>query len=189
MTRLSHLNATLVTYAETLNPEKTLFTVWQNDDLTNSTRDDSTGLFTREFLFQNYQACIESRASLANATSIGFSSNTANVSFCLEDFSLLPTQVPSAGEVQVQDVAPSLPHISPQPLTHACATPPPPRGPSPCLPQEAVLGYKQVSYMYSMGQPAPLQICLATQSFLSVLFFCGACHVLLTPTALRATQG
>lgn len=105
----SQCNFGLVTYAETLNPEKTLFTVWQNDDLTNSTRDDSTGLFTRDFLFQNYQACIESRPSLSNVTSIGFSSNTANVSFCLEDFSLLPTRVPSAGEVPVPDFAPFFP--------------------------------------------------------------------------------
>lgn len=92
-------NFGLVTYAETLDPEKTLFTVWSDDELTNSTRDDSTGLFTRKFIFQNYQACIEPRSSLANITSIGCSSNTANVSFCLEDFTLLPTQVPSTGEI------------------------------------------------------------------------------------------
>jgi len=35
---------------------------------------------------------------LPNVTSIGFSSNTDNVSFCLEDFHMLPSQVASAGE-------------------------------------------------------------------------------------------
>ena len=99
----SQCNFGLVTYAETLNPEKTLFTVWVNDKMTNATRNDSTGLFTRSLLFQNYQACIESRSALANVTSIGFQSNAANVSFCLEDFSLLPTQVPSAGELPVHN--------------------------------------------------------------------------------------
>ena len=119
----SQCNFGLVTYAETLNPEKTLFTVWYNDELTNSTRDDDTGIFTRKFLFQNYQACIDSRSSLKNVTSIGFSSNTANVSFCLQDFRLLPTQVPSAGEVHIYIVAVALqippfpPHPSP-PHTH-----------------------------------------------------------------------
>ena len=104
----SQCNFGLVTFGEMLNPETTLFTVSYNDELTNSTRDDDTGIFTRKFLFQNYQACILSRSSLENVTSIGFSSNTANVSFCLQDFRLLPTQVPSAGEVHIYIAAVAL---------------------------------------------------------------------------------
>ena len=37
-------------------------------------------------------------ASLANVTSIGFSSNTDNVSFCVEDFPMLPSQLASSGK-------------------------------------------------------------------------------------------
>ena len=86
-------------YAETLGkPEHISFTTYTDDWLTNSTRDDITGDFTRTFLFQNFQACVHSSSALANVTSIGFASNSANVSFCLEDFQMLPSQVASPGE-------------------------------------------------------------------------------------------
>lgn len=78
---------------------------WFDDHKMNRTRDDSTGVFTRSFLFQNYQACINSSSLLANVTTIGFSSRTDNVSFCLEDFSLLPTRVAPAGEPYLYNAA------------------------------------------------------------------------------------
>ena len=87
------------TYAETLGkPEHLSYSTYTSDWLTNSTRDDITGDFTSLFLFQNFQACVPSSSALANVTSIGFSSNSANVSFCLEEFQMLPTQVASPGE-------------------------------------------------------------------------------------------
>ena len=94
----SQCNFGISTYAETLNSGKTLYTVYSYDSLANSTRDDSTGDFTRMHLYQNYQACIPSSSALANVTSIGFSSNSPNVSFCLENFQMLPSQVASPGE-------------------------------------------------------------------------------------------
>lgn len=67
-----------------------------NDALTYSTRNDETGWFSRSFIFQNFQPCIP---SLAPTTRIGFSSlSNSGVSFCLQDLSLLPSQVASAGE-------------------------------------------------------------------------------------------
>lgn len=64
------------------------------DDAT-PTRD---GNFTRKFLFRNFAACIESSSALASINSIGFFSRTGDVSFCIEDFNLLLTEVPSPGE-------------------------------------------------------------------------------------------
>ena len=95
-------NFGISTYGETLTFQwkapQAEYTVYSYDSLTNSTRDDSTGDFTRMHLYQNYQGCIPSSSALANVTSIGFSSNSANVSFCLQDFQMLPSQVASPGE-------------------------------------------------------------------------------------------
>lgn len=97
-------NFGLDTYAETLNrqsPENARFIIYPDAKVNSTSRNDTTGFFTRSFLFQNYQACIESRSDLTRVTSIGFTSQRANVSFCLEDFRLLPTQIPSAGELTI----------------------------------------------------------------------------------------
>ena len=120
-------NFGLFTYGLILDPAETTFIFLAGDEATNSTRDDSTGLFTRKFLFQNYQACVESRSSLTNVTGIGFSSNTANVSFCLEDFKLLPTQVPSTGELHMHSivVAPAPPSSPPVHPLHPLSSGPP----------------------------------------------------------------
>lgn len=56
------------------------------------------GKFTRTFLFRNFAACVGSSSALANISSIGFFSRTSDVSFCIEDFNLLLTEVPSPGE-------------------------------------------------------------------------------------------
>ena len=69
--------------------------VWRFDDMNSLTRNATTGLFTRSFPFQNFQSCTSSQASI---TVVGFSSDAANVSFCLEDLRLLPSEVPSPGE-------------------------------------------------------------------------------------------
>ena len=95
-------NFGLDTYAETLNrqsPDSARFTVYSDALINSTSRNDTTGFFARSFLFQNYQACIESRSDLTRVTSIGFTSQSANVSFCLEDLKLLPSQIPSAGEL------------------------------------------------------------------------------------------
>ncbi len=94
----SQCNFGIRTVAESFNPAQNLYTVYSSDQETNSTRDDTTGLFKRQYLFQNYQACIPTRSALVNVTSIGFSSNKNNVSFCLEDFDLLPSEVNPAGD-------------------------------------------------------------------------------------------
>ena len=86
------------TYGETFSTEQDLLIVCDNNLQVNSTRNDSTGMFTRRHLFQIQQACMPTAASLANVTSIGFSSNTDNVSFCVEDFPMLPSQVASSGK-------------------------------------------------------------------------------------------
>ena len=94
----SQCNFGINTYGETFSTEQNLFIIYGSDLQVNSTRNDSTGVFTKRHLFQCYQACIPTAASLANVTSIGFSSNTDNVSFCVEDFHMLPSQVASSGK-------------------------------------------------------------------------------------------
>ena len=89
----------LDTFAQIILPETDRINNLYVEATTLSTRNNSTGRFTEKYLFHNFEACIGSISSLANIRSIGFFSKSADVSFCLQDFSLLPTEVPSAGEL------------------------------------------------------------------------------------------
>lgn len=85
-------------YAKTSYPDNPDIE-WSNDILTYPTRNDvidETGWFPRSYIFQNFQPCIP---SLPAATRIRFSSlSSSGVRFCLQDLSLLPSQVAPAGE-------------------------------------------------------------------------------------------
>lgn len=75
-------------------------TVWTDDNTYFlSLRNNTSGSFTRRIIFQNYQNCFVSRADLTDITSFGLTSQSDNVSFCLENLILLPSQVHSSGEM------------------------------------------------------------------------------------------